>query len=259
MHLRCSGVSVYFEAGPGRVRALENVSFDTGRGEFLSIVGPSGCGKTTLLRTLAGIVQPQQGSVEWIEERRDGSPGVLMVFQEHSLFPWMSVLENAAFGLEMQRVPREERESRARPLLQRFGFAGRERAYPHQLSVGMKQRVAVIRAFLSNPAVLLMDEPFAALDCQTRLTLQQELLDLWEEEAHRTVVYVTHDVEEAILLSDRVLVLSSQPGRIIAEFPVPFERPREASLTLTEELLALKRRIARALGMQVDSVHAVSA
>lgn len=243
----------------GRVQALDRVSFEAGEGEFLSIVGPSGCGKTTLLRTLAGLNQPQHGTVEKIGSPRNGFAGILLVFQENSLFPWMSVLENAAFGLEMQKTPRAEREDRARELLHRFGFAGRERAYPHQLSLGMKQRVAVIRAFLSNPAVLLMDEPFAALDCQTCLTLQQELLDLWEGEAHRTVVYVTHDVEEAILLSDRILVLSSQPGQVIAEFRVPFARPREASLTLSEGLLALKKRISRKLGMQVEHAHAVPA
>jgi len=133
-------------------------------------------------------------------------------------------------------------------LLHRLGFAGREGAYPHELSLGMKQRVAVTRCFLSDPAVMLMDEPFAALDCQRRLELQQELLDLWEQ-SHKTVIFVTHDVEEAILLSDRILVFSRQPGRIVAEFPIRLPRPRAASVTMTEEFLALKRSIAARLGM----------
>jgi NitT/TauT family transport system ATP-binding protein len=258
MWLRCEDLAVAFASRNGGVQALAGVTFEAREGEFLSIVGPSGCGKTTLLRTLAGLIGPSQGRVEWRGPNGRGRADVLLVFQENSLFPWMTVLENAAFGLEMQGVAKEAREARARELLGRFGFTGREQAYPHQLSLGMKQRVAVIRCFLSNPAVLLMDEPFAALDCQTRLTLQQELLDLWEEN-HKTVVYVTHDVEEAILLSDRILILSPQPGRMIAEFRVPFSRPREASLTLSEDLLQMKRQISSALGMQAEHAHAATA
>jgi len=179
------------------------------------------------------------------------------VSQEHSLFPWMTVLENAAFGCEMQGVPRREREDRARELLHRLGFAGRECAYPHELSLGMKQRVAVARCFLSDPAVMLMDEPFAALDCQRRLVLQQELLDLWEQN-HKTVIFVTHDVEEAILLSDRILVFSRQPGRIVAEIPIQLPRPRTAAITLTEEFLLLKRRLAAELGMEVGKREVIA-
>ena len=257
MWLKCEDLAVGFDSRAGRVQALAGISFEAREGEFLSIVGPSGCGKTTLLRTLAGLMPPQRGSVQRLGVNGHGKNEVLLVFQENSLFPWMTVLENATFGMEMKGVPRAEREGRGRELLARFGFAGREQAYPHQLSLGMKQRVAVIRCFLSDPAVLLMDEPFAALDCQTRLTLQQELLDLWDED-HKTVVYVTHDVEEAILLSDRILILSPQPGRVIAEFRVPFSRPREAGLTLSEELLLLKRQISAALGMRIDHLHAVA-
>jgi NitT/TauT family transport system ATP-binding protein len=245
--LNCRHVSVSYSAAAGCVHALEDVSFETRAGEFLSVVGPSGCGKSTLLRVLAGLIQPTCGCIERPSES-NGAREPLIVFQEHGLFPWMTVLENAAFGLEMQGVSRPARESRARDLLGRYGFSGRENAYPHQLSLGMKQRVAVIRCFLSDPPVMLMDEPFAALDCQTRLTLQQELLELWEQD-HKTVVFVTHDMEEALLLSDRVLVLSPQPGTVRAEFAVPFSRPRTAELTLEEEFLSLKRRIARELGM----------
>lgn len=256
MRLRCAQLGVSFESPRGEVCALRDVSFETHEREFLSIVGPSGCGKTTLLRVLAGAVTPQEGEMERIPSSADRRQNVLLVSQEHSLFPWMTVLENATFGCELQGVPRREREDRARVLLHRLGFAGRESAYPHELSLGMKQRVAVARCFLTDPAVMLMDEPFAALDCQRRLELQQELLNLWEQN-HKAVIFVTHDVEEAILLSDRILVLSRQPGRIVAEIPVPLLRPRAGAITLTEEFLLLKRRIAAELGMGVSESEVI--
>jgi NitT/TauT family transport system ATP-binding protein len=248
MRLQCSHVDLSFESAKGRVRALSDLTFESRDGEFLTLVGPSGCGKTSLLRALAGILTPSRGSIERIPSPADGNQDIRLVCQENSLFPWMTMLENAAFGLEMGGVPRREREAHARALLPRLGFSGRENAYPHELSLGMKQRVAVARCFLSNPAVMLMDEPFAALDCQTRLVLQQELLDLWEQH-HRTVIFVTHDVEEAILLSDRILVLSPQPGHVMQEFPVAFARPRTTALTVTEEFVLLKKRIAARMGM----------
>jgi len=256
MRLKCTSLGVAFASSGGLIQAISGLSFEMTPREFLSVVGPSGCGKTTLLRTLAGLIQPQEGGVERINSGEREPNRVLMVFQENSLFPWMTVLENATFGLEMQGVPAAERVQKAMPLLRRYGFAGRENAYPHQLSMGMKQRVAVIRSFLSDPALLLMDEPFAALDCQTRLLLQQELLELWEQN-HKSVVFVTHDVEEAMLLSDRILVLSPQPGRVIAEFTVRFARPRDAALTLDDEFLRLKKRIAARLGMVVSETAAV--
>ncbi len=246
MRLRCFRLGVSFASATGKVQALEDLSFESRDREFLTLVGPSGCGKTTLLRILAGVLPPAQGEVERIPSPRDRNQDVRLVCQEHSLFPWMSALENVAFGLEMKGVPRREREERARELLQRMGFAEREKAYPHELSLGMKQRVAVARCFACDPAVMLMDEPFAALDCQTRLTLQQQLLDLWEQN-HKTVIFVTHDVEEALLLSNRILVLSRQPGRIVAEFAVRFAHPRTTAITLTQEFLSLKRRISAEL------------
>ena len=248
MRLRCSDLGVTFESNGSRIEALRAVSFETRQAEFLSIVGPSGCGKTTLLRTLAGLVKPALGLVERLPCTTDHSDRLLLVFQESSLFPWMNVLQNAAFGLEMQGVRKEEREERARELLVRLGLAGRERAYPQELSLGMKQRVAVIRCFLSDPAVMLMDEPFAALDAQTRLALQRELLALWEQN-HRTVVFVTHDVDEALLLSDRILVLSPQPGTVVADFEVPFARPRDPAIEMSDDFLHLKRRVSAQLGM----------
>jgi NitT/TauT family transport system ATP-binding protein len=258
MRLRCSHLGVSFVSLQGPVCALSELSFETREREFLAFVGPSGCGKTTLLRVLAGAVRPTAGEIERAASVTDRSQEVLLVSQEHSLFPWMTVMENATFGCEMQGVPRREREARATELLHRLGFAGRERAYPHELSLGMKQRVAVARCFLSDPAVMLMDEPFAALDCQTRLMLQQELLDLWEQ-SHKTVVFVTHDVEEAVLLSDRILVLSRQPGHVVAEFSVRFPRPRAAAITMTEDFLFLKKRVSAALGMKHTEAAAVAA
>jgi len=242
MHLVCSQVSSTFPSSSGSVTALRNLSFETVDGEFLALLGPSGCGKTTLLRLLAGLLAPADGTIDRIPDALDRNDRVLLVGQEHNLFPWMTASANVAFGLEMQGVPRAEREARAVELLERLGCAGKQRAYPHQLSMGMKQRVAVARCFLSDPAVMLMDEPFAALDFQTRLVLQQELLDLWEQD-RKSVVFVTHDVEEAILLSDRILVLSEGPGAVIAEFNVRARRPRRAPIEMDEELWDLKRRL----------------
>ena len=244
MRVSCNNLSVTFFSEGAKIQALQNVSLQVGRREFVSVVGPSGCGKTTLLRAVAGFVPAESGSIEHSGSSSRG----LMVYQENSLFPWMTVLENAVFGIEMQGAAKDERERRALPLLHRFGLQGRERAWPHQLSLGMKQRIAVIRSFVSNPDLLLMDEPFAALDCQMRLTLQQELLELWEQE-HNTVLFVTHDVDEAILLSDRVAVMSRQPGSIVADFRIPFERPRDPSVTLTEKFLGIKRDIYHHLGI----------
>lgn len=243
--LQCSNLFVDFQSAAGRVEAIKNLSFETKEGEFLGIVGPSGCGKTTLLRTLAGIHPPTSGN---ITPDPAGAPGrILLVFQEDGLFPWMTVLDNAAFGLESLGRPRAERHERARRMLERVGLAGREHDYPHQLSVGMKKRVAVIRAFLCPAQALLMDEPFAALDAQTRLRLQGELLDLWRSDG-RTVVFVTHDIDEALVLSDRILVLSAGPGEVVGDFPAPFPRPRSPKTTLLPEYVELKERLLNKLG-----------
>jgi len=239
--LLCSRIGAVYPNSGAPLHVLQDVSFEVRRNEFLSFVGPSGCGKTTLLRILAGLSQPSDGDVEMWNAPED-RPATSVVFQENSLFPWMTVLENAAFGLEMQKIPKAERNRRATDLLARFGLRGREGAYPHQLSTGMKQRVAVTRAFLSGAPVLLMDEPFGALDCQSRLLAQRELMEIWRQD-RKTVVFVTHDVGEAVMLSDRVLVLSPSPGRIIAEYDVPLPRPRSEVLEDDEEMIDLKRRI----------------
>jgi NitT/TauT family transport system ATP-binding protein len=256
MLVLCSQVDVSFTSQGRTVQALKNLSFEARSGEFLSVVGPSGCGKTTLLRTLAGLIEPQSGLVRRTLTAEDGNSQALLVFQENSLFPWMTALENAAFGLEVQGVGRQEREARALLLLGRFGLEGRERSYPKQLSVGMRQRVAVIRSFLSDPGLLLMDEPFAALDYLTRQGLHEELLDLWEQ-SQKTVVFVTHDVEEAILLSDRILVMSPAPGTILAEIEIPLRRPRDMAAALSDEVLTLKRKIHRELSLRAgEPIHA---
>jgi NitT/TauT family transport system ATP-binding protein len=245
MRVICRGVGVDFNSTSGSVCALKHVDLDVPRGQFLSVVGPSGCGKTTLLRAIAGLVNPTSGSIT------GSTAGVrpLLVYQENSLFPWMTVLENACFGLEAQGLPKAEREERAIPLLWRFGLAGRENAWPHQLSVGMKQRVAVIRSFVSGPDLLLMDEPFASVDAHMRMRLQQELLSLWEQSS-TTVVFVTHDVNEALLLGDRVIVLSAAPGTVVASMDVPLPRPRDLEITWSSEFQDLKREIFVHLGME---------
>jgi NitT/TauT family transport system ATP-binding protein len=248
---RCVGVGVAFWSQGRAVEALREVSLCAEAGEFLSIVGPSGCGKTTLLRALGGLMQPSSGTVEQPGGRRP-----VLVRQEASVFPWLTVLDNAAFGLEAMGVGREERERRALPLLRRVGLGGRERDYPGKLSTGMKQRVALVQAFLAEPELLLLDEPFAALDCQTRWQLQDELLDLWEQQT-RTVILVTHDVDEAIRLSDRVLVMSAQPGRVVAEVKIGLGRPRGVETLVNSAFLERKREVLRHLGFGVkDMAHA---
>jgi NitT/TauT family transport system ATP-binding protein len=250
MRLKCLDVGVDFSSDGGSVRALESVSLETADGEFVSIVGPSGCGKTTLLRAIVGLLPVRKGSIEHIVCRADQNQRILTVFQENSLFPWMTALDNAAFGLRMQGIGQREREEKARELLWRFGFRDREDAYPYQLSLGMKQRVAVIRCFLSDPALMLMDEPFAALDALTRLTLQEELLGLWERDK-KSVLFVTHDLDEAIRLSDRILVMSPGPAQIIAEHRVPFPRPRPLALITESEFQLLKAKMHRELGLEM--------
>ncbi len=240
MRLTCSHVDVDFETSDGPVEALRDVTFETTDGEFLAIVGPSGCGKTTLLRALAGILEPGRGTIDPKPAGNDGR--VLLVAQEDGLFPWLTTLENAAFGLEALGVARREREASAREMLERVGLGGREGAYPYQLSVGMKKRVAVIRGFLCPSEALLMDEPFAALDAQTRLKLQGELLGLWGRD-RRNIIFVTHDIDEALLLSDRILVMSANPGSMIAEFRTPFPRPRSPRTTLLPEYAPLKAQL----------------
>jgi NitT/TauT family transport system ATP-binding protein len=224
MKLSVQNVSVQFPLNRGIVTALHDVSFSLEDGEFCAIVGPSGCGKSTLLRVIAGLTEPTSGSAV-IESASEERPDQAMVFQGASVFPWMTVLRNAAYGLEMRDVAQPEREAIAERLLRQVGLGEFLMAYPSQLSEGMRQRVAIARAFAMDPEVLLMDEPFGALDEQTRLVLQDELLRIWEETG-KTVVFVTHGIDEAMILADRIIVLSARPGTIKADIRVPFARPR---------------------------------
>jgi len=224
MGFQCHNIGKVFVSVQGEVTALDGLNLSVGEREFVCIVGPSGCGKTTLLRIIAGLVRSTSGKVSFQEER--DHPHCAMVFQDQGLFPWMSVVDNVAFGLEMQKVKREDRIAQAKVFLERVGLGEFLKSYPHELSGGMRQRVAILRAFLSNPDILLMDEPFGALDSQTRLLMQEELLRIWKD-YQKTVVYITHDIHEAILLGDRVVVMTGRPGRIRAEIPIELPRPRD--------------------------------
>jgi NitT/TauT family transport system ATP-binding protein len=208
--------------------ALDDVSLRIADGEFVAVVGPSGCGKSTLLRIMAGLDDATGGfvRVEGAEPRPDELPSAT-VFQEASLFPWMRVGENVAFAFDSLAVSRADVRRRVREVLGLVGLADYERAWPHELSGGMKQRVAVARAFVVDPPVMYMDEPFGALDEQTRVGLANELMRLWER-SPKTVVFVTHGIEEAVTLADRVVVLSARPGTVRAIIPIAFPRPRDA-------------------------------
>jgi NitT/TauT family transport system ATP-binding protein len=225
------------------VRALGNFDIDVEEGEFLSIVGPSGCGKSTFLNILLGLIKPDSGDLT-LDGRKISGPGNdrAMVFQEFGLLPWRTVENNIELGLELKKVPRAKRRAIAERLVTLVGLAGFEKHYPHELSGGMKQRVGLARALATEPDVLLMDEPFAALDAQTRDLMQVELLRIWRE-AKKTVLFVTHQIDEAIYLSDRVIVMSKRPGRAKKIFPIELPRPREYEMRVTPEFNALKLEI----------------
>ncbi|MCI0548381.1 MAG: ABC transporter ATP-binding protein [Candidatus Rokubacteria bacterium] len=209
--------------------ALEAVGLTVAPEEFVAILGPSGCGKSTLLSIIAGLLPPSRGRVFLEGERRPGQPLTATVFQEFALLPWRTVAANVELGLEELGVPARERAARARSYLDLTGLAGFEGKYPHQLSGGMRQRVGLARALAVDPAVLLMDEPFSALDAQTRTLLMDELLAIWER-TRKSIVYVTHNIQEAVFMADRVVVLSRRPGRVLEVVPVGLARPRKESV-----------------------------
>jgi NitT/TauT family transport system ATP-binding protein len=238
-----AGMGVVFNARGSLVEAVSSVDLQVRPGEFVSLIGPSGCGKSTLLNIVAGFVEPTTGSV-----LVDGDPvrgpssdrGV--VFQQYSLFPWLSVRKNVEFGLKMKGIPASQRVTQARTLLGLAGLLAFENHYPDQLSGGMKQRVGIVRALATSPQVLLMDEPFGALDAQTRTVMQEILTNMWQQ-FRISVLFVTHDIEESIFLSDRIYVMTARPGRIKAEIKVPLPRPRTPEMTYTPEFIGLVQQL----------------
>ncbi len=252
------GLHKVFETASGQVVvALQDIDLTVRPGEFLCIVGPSGCGKSTFLRLLAGLEQSSAGEIR-IEVTRPDRPVNSMVFQEQSTFPWMTVRQNTAFGLEMRGVDRRVRDELVGYYLRKVGLEDFANAYPYQLSGGMRQRVCLARAFANEPEVLLMDEPFASLDEQTRILMQEELLRVWEGEHGRTVVFITHSIDEAVLLADTVVVMSARPGRVKATFAVPFPRPRGqlAQLKLQPEFAQLTYKVWEVLRDEVLNAQA---
>src|SRR5690242_3201770 len=242
--LRIDKVVLRFEQkNAPAVTALDGISLDVNEQEFAVIVGPSGCGKSSLLRLVAGLNTPSSGAI-YLDDKRVTRPGKErgMVFQSYTLFPWLTVRENVEFGLQVANVPVEERRRIARKFLAEVGLESFEKAYPKQLSGGMMQRVALARALANDPEILLMDEPFGALDSQTRSLMQELLLTIWEH-AHKTVLFITHDIDEAILLGDRVHVMTARPGRIKEVVEIDIPRPRTVDVVTSDLFVRLKRRI----------------
>jgi NitT/TauT family transport system ATP-binding protein len=240
-HIEVKNFALSYETIDGPVAAVTETDIQVRPGEFVSIVGPSGCGKSTLLNAVAGFLKPTAGVVTVDGERVDGPSAERgMVFQQYSLFPWKTVRENVEFGLKMRGMDRSQRERAARTLLGLAGLEAFEKHYPDRLSGGMKQRVGIVRALATGPKVLLLDEPFGALDAQTRVIMQQILTNMWQR-LKISVLFVTHDIDEAIFLSDRVYCMTARPGSIKAEIPIPLERPRHQSMMMSSEFLALRR------------------
>ena len=252
--IRIAQLRKEYGSGPQRVVALDGIDLAIAPGEFVCIVGPSGCGKSTLLRILAGLDRATSGTLDI--DATGWAVANAMVFQDSGLFPWMNVEKNVGFGLMTRGVETKEAAARVEAALRLVGLTKFRRHYPHQLSGGMRQRGAIARAFVTDPAVLLMDEPFAALDAQNRMILQVELVRIWEETG-KTVVYITHSIEEALLLGDRTVVMTAQPGRMKEIIDIPFAHPRDLiELAASAEFGALKLAIWRILEGEVNSRRA---
>ena len=247
--LSVESVSAHFHADGHTTIALEDVDFQVPATQFVSIVGPSGCGKSTLLRLIAGLSRPTRGSIELDERPIEGVSGKTgFVFQHYALFPWLNVLDNIAFPLAMKSVARPERNARARDFIHRFGLGGFEKNYPAELSGGMQQRVAIARSLVGNAGVLLMDEPFGALDSQTRTQMQQFLLSVWQE-TRRTVLLITHNIDEAVFLGQRVICLTKRPARIGDDIKIELPYPRDVT---SDEFNVYRRAVLKFL----DREHA---
>ncbi|MGJ5150468.1 ABC transporter ATP-binding protein [Bradyrhizobium sp. SZCCHNS3052] len=242
--------------GHAPTRALEPVALTIGNNDFVTILGPSGCGKSTLLRIVAGLDHPTSGKV-LLDGREVEGPGADrgMVFQSYTLFPWLTVRENIAFGLRERGVPEDKRNAVADRFIQQIGLEGFENHWPKQLSGGMQQRCAIARALANDPKILLLDEPFGALDNQTRVLMQEMLLGIWERD-QKTVLFVTHDIEEAIFLGSRVLVMSARPGRIKADIKIELPHPRSYKIKTSPEFVALKERLVEEIRAEALKVAA---
>lgn len=254
--IQVKGVSKIYKTRQGMVEALASIDLTVEEGEFVSLIGPSGCGKSTLLRILANLYEATAGEVIIRASTLNNRPINSVVFQEYAVFPWRTTVENVAFGLEMRGISKKERQEIARSYLAKVGLSRFADHYAHQLSGGMKQRVAIARALANDPEILLMDEPFGALDAQTRTIMQEELLRIWEED-RKTVVYVTHSIDEAVILGDRVVLMSAHPGKIKAVYPVDLPRPRELKIRTTKEFNEIAQTIWVDLVEEVNKAQAL--
>ncbi len=251
--LSVRGVSKRFGAPGGQLSAIEDVSFDIPRGAFVSILGPSGCGKSTLFNIIAGLLMPTAGDVRLEDTSILGRAGqVGYMLQKDLLLPWRTIEDNITLGQTLRGMNRRDSRSAAAPLIDRCGLHGFEKKKPHQLSGGMRQRAALLRTLFTGKDVLLLDEPFGALDAITRLQLQSTLIDVWQETG-KTILFVTHDVEEALFLSDEIIVLTARPGRVRARLQVTLPRPRTSEMLASPELMALKAQL---MGLLLQEVSA---
>lgn len=245
--LKIKSVSKIYAGEKRNIDAVKNITFNAKTGEFVCLVGPSGSGKTTLLKCIAGLLEPTGGSVILDNKKITGSDGTIgMIFQEFSLFPWLTVSENIAFGLNIKGTPIAESSKIVEHYLNATGLVDFADAFPKSLSGGMKQRVAIARTLANNPQVILMDEPFGYLDDLTKATMEEFLTGLLEKEK-KTIIFVTHDIEEALFLADKIYVLSSRPAIIKTVFNIPFKRPRHGSLKYTKEFFEFKNRVLNTL------------
>ncbi|MBO8163238.1 MAG: ABC transporter ATP-binding protein [Brevibacillus sp.] len=252
MQVVLDGVHKQFRKEDGQVlQVLKGINLTVRAGEFLSLIGPSGCGKSTILNIIAGLEQPSEGSVR-VNGKPINGPGIdrIVVFQEAGLFPWLSVLDNVTYGLLLKNMPRKKAEAKAMDVLRMVHLGRFANAYPHELSGGMKQRVAIARALVMDPDILLMDEPFAALDEQTRIVLHQELQEIWQQ-TKKTVIFITHNIREAVMLSERIILMGTRPGMVKQEFVVEAARPRDPSDSV---LVHLEKRIMAGLEQEMEKV-----